>query len=83
MPTKSPTLLALFFFLLLVSCGEGAIISSSVLDENDGLFSYSGSFKSIQTPFIQIGREQFENDLTYSPIQIVAEVQSDNLIFFI
>ena len=74
-----PSPLLLFLLLLFLSCqpdNNGPV-------PTDDTYIYSGTFRAIQEPFIQVGDKKYDNDLSNSPLQIVAEVNADNLIFTI
>jgi hypothetical protein len=74
-----PTLFLLLCLSFLFSCrpeNNGPVPA-------DEVFIYSGTFKAIQEKYIKVNEETYSNDITSSPIQIIAEVRSDNLMFTI
>ena len=69
----------LFIFLLLASClpePNGPVPA-------DETYIYSGTFRAIQDPYIEVLGERYENSFGLSPIQIAAEVRTDILTFTI
>ena len=66
-------------FLLLASCQpepNGPVPS-------DETYIYSGTFRAIQAPFILVDGTEYPNQIGEAPIQITAELVSDNLVFTI
>lgn len=49
----------------------------------DETFIYSGTFRAIQDPYIEVDGTEYPNQIGEAPIQITAEVKSDNLVFTI
>ncbi len=69
----------LYFLLLLVSC-QPEPRNAVPADETH---IYSGTFRAIQAPFILVDGTEYPNQIGEAPIQITAEVKSDNLVFTI
>jgi len=69
----------LFILLFLASC-QPEPRNAVPADETH---IYSGTFRAIQEPFILVDGTEYPNQFGEAPIQITAEVQSDNLVFTI
>ncbi|MFK7979548.1 MAG: hypothetical protein AB8G86_06175 [Saprospiraceae bacterium] len=69
----------LFVFLLFSSCQP----EPRNLVPSDEAHIYSGTFRAIQDPFIEVAGERYKNEFGEAPIQITAEVQNENLVFTI
>jgi len=48
---------------------------------SDETYIYSGSFRAIQDPYIEVRGERHENSIEDAGIQIAAEIKADNLVF--
>ena len=76
---NSPLGLFFLFILLLASC-QPEPRNAVPADETH---IYSGTFRAIQAPFILVDGTEYPNQIGEAPIQITAEVKSDNLVFTI
>ena len=69
----------LFVLLFLSSCQP----ELRNMVPSDETHIYSGTFRAIQEPFIEVAGERYKNEFGEAPIQITAEVKSDNLVYTI
>ena len=76
---NSPLGLFCLFILLLAFC-QPEPRNAVPADETH---IYSGTFRAIQDPFIEVAGERYKNEFGEAPIQITAEVQNENLVFTI
>ncbi len=76
---NSPLGLFCLFILFLASC-QPEPRNAVPADETH---IYSGTFRAIQDPFIEVAGERYKNEFGEAPIQITAEVQNENLVFTI